>query len=91
LRNHVKLIAASVGAWLQTVDPDEKFDIVVCDPPYTDLQPSLLQRLSEKVTADGIFVLSWPGDKELLDLAGLQLLERKNYGDITLAFYGNRA
>jgi 16S rRNA (guanine966-N2)-methyltransferase len=89
LSRQVKLIKASANAWLET-NPDATFDIILCDPPYSDLQHNLLQRLAERLTPEGVFVLSWPGDQEPLDLDGLKQLERKNYGDITLAFYGRQ-
>jgi 16S rRNA (guanine966-N2)-methyltransferase len=87
LRPGVTMVAASTGAWLDT-NPEATFDIILCDPPYTDLQPNLLQRLASRLAPEGVLVLSWPGDKEPPELAGLHELERKNYGGITLAFYG---
>jgi 16S rRNA (guanine966-N2)-methyltransferase len=83
----VKLIKASANAWLET-NQGIMFDIVLCDPPYSDLQPNLLQRLSARLTPEGVLVLSWPGDKPAPEFTGLRLLDQKNYGDITLAFYG---
>jgi 16S rRNA (guanine966-N2)-methyltransferase len=90
LSGQAKLIKASANSWLET-NPDVSFDIVLCDPPYSDLQPSLIQRLAGRVKKDGVLVLSWPGGKEPIALGGMKLLERKNYGDITLVFYGNQA
>jgi 16S rRNA (guanine966-N2)-methyltransferase len=83
----VKLIKASANAWLET-NQGIMFDIVLCDPPYSDLQPNLLQRLATRLAPEGVLVLSWPGDKATPEFAGLRLLDQKNYGDITLAFYG---
>ncbi|MEK7153440.1 MAG: 16S rRNA (guanine(966)-N(2))-methyltransferase RsmD [Patescibacteria group bacterium] len=91
LRGRVKLIAASANAWLQTSNPAELFDIVLCDPPYDDLQTNLLQRLEKRVRPGGILVLSWPGNADPIVFEGLQLLESKNYGDMTLAFYRSPA
>lgn len=89
LRGQVKLIAASTGAWLQTSNPEEMFDIILCDPPYTDLQPGLLMRLIVRLAPEGVFVLSWPGGRALPEFPGLRQLDSKNYGDITLTFYSN--
>ena len=86
LRDKVTLIRASSNAWLET-NPDTTFDIIVCDPPYTDLQPSLLVRLAERLAPDGILVVSWPADKDLPEFAQLKLLDHKTYGDMSLAFY----
>ena len=89
LEHRVTLIATSVQAWLQT-SPHTTFDLVLCDPPYTDVQPALISRLAERVTPDGILVLSWPDGTELPDLP-LLFLQRKSYGDATLAFYRQAA
>ena len=90
LNGQIKLIKASANAWLET-NPGATFDLILCDPPYNNLQPSLLQRLAERLTQAGVLVLSWPGGKEQVELAGLKQLERKSYGGITLAFYGKQA
>lgn len=83
----VKLIKASANAWLQT-NPEARFDIVLCDPPYIDLQPNLLARLAQAVKPDGLYVLSWPGSQEPPEaLADLTQLERRNYGDASLVIY----
>ena len=84
LRN-VKLVKAATNAWLQTAD--DTFDIVLCDPPYDDLQPKLLQRLAERVRPDGLLVLSWPGNQEPPALENLQQIEQRSYGDAQLVFY----
>lgn len=86
LQNEVKLVKASAGAWLST-SHDETFDLVLCDPPYNDLQPNLLARLAQRVAPDGLLVLSWPQDVELPELNSLELIENRNYGDMQLAFY----
>ena len=86
MANSVKLIKASANAWLGT-NQDTLFDIVLCDPPYHDLQPNLLARLAACVKPGGLFVLSWPGSEPLPELPGLQLLQGRSYGDGQLGFY----
>ncbi len=90
LRDQVQLIAATTNAWLST-NPDALFDIVLCDPPYDDLQLFLLQKLAERVRPGGLLVLSWPGKQEPPELGTLRQIKCKNYGDISLAFLGNPA
>ncbi|HET8669207.1 MAG TPA: RsmD family RNA methyltransferase [Candidatus Saccharimonadales bacterium] len=87
LRGKVKLISASANAWLQTSSPDDMFDIVLCDPPYSDLQTSLIARLAERVKTRGLLVLSWPAGTERPLFEGLQQIEMRGYGDATLIFY----
>lgn len=86
LGHKIKLIKASSNAWLQTAQ-DATFDIVLCDPPYNNLQPNLIQRLARCVSPAGVFVLSWPGKTDAPTITGLKLVEYKNYGDNGLAFY----
>lgn len=87
LDEQVKLIRASVGAWLQTSPAEAVFDVVLCDPPYNDLQPSLINRLTSKIALDGILVLSWPGSKTPPVLSGVHVLKQRNYGDAQLLMY----
>lgn len=86
LDRSVQLIKASANAWLQTAG-DPVFDIVLLDPPYDDLQLSLLQRLADCVAADGVLVLSWPGDQPLPDFATFDCVTKRSYGDAQLGFY----
>ncbi len=87
----VKLINASANAWLQT-NPDAQFDLVLCDPPYNDLQPNLLTRLAVAVSPGGLFVVSWPAAQEAPELsAALTQLDRRNYGDASLVIYRRKS
>ncbi|HKR81781.1 MAG TPA: 16S rRNA (guanine(966)-N(2))-methyltransferase RsmD [Candidatus Saccharimonadales bacterium] len=82
----VKLIKSSASAWART-QPDRLFDVVLCDPPYDDLQLSTLTTLTQHTKVDGIFVLSWPGGEEPPEFVGLVRIVKKEYGDAQLAFY----
>lgn len=81
----VKLIKSSASAWLST--SADSFDIVLLDPPYNDLQSSLLIKLAERVQINGVVVISLP-PKAHLDLpSNFSSLAAKDYGDATLRFY----
>lgn len=82
----VTLVKASANAWLQT-NPGARFDIVLCDPPYNDLQPNLLQRLAGCVRPGGLLVLSWPGAVAPPEFSGLTKLTHRSYGDAQLFFF----
>lgn len=86
VEDQVRLVKASSNAWLNT-NYDEQFDLVLCDPPYDDLQPNLLTRLAQRVVPGGLLVLSWPTSREILSFHGYQTLEDRNYGDMQLVFY----
>jgi 16S rRNA (guanine966-N2)-methyltransferase len=86
LDEQVKLIKTGAGAWMRT-NPDKQFDIVLCDPPYNDLQLNLLERLTAHVKPDGLFVLSWPTSADIPAFAGLEQIEQRTHGDLQLVFY----
>lgn len=86
LQNDVKAIRANASGWSDN-NPDAKFDIVACDPPYDKLQLSLLQKLVKHVKKDGVYILSWPGQLEAPEFIHLKKLQSKNYGDSQLVFF----
>ena len=86
LEGQVTLVRAAAGVWLSTNEA-ARFDIVLCDPPYDDLQPSLLARLSSHVAPGGVFVLSYPAGTEAPAFDGLQVIKQQSYGDGQLVFY----
>ena len=88
--HHAQSINASAHAWLRT-NPEAQFDIVLCDPPYNDLQPTVLARLAEHVAQQGTFVLSYPGSQEAPQFEGLKNVKHQAYGDSQLVFYKRAA
>lgn len=86
LVHEVKLIADTANSWLSK-NKRRTFDIVICDPPYEDLQYDLVERLERSVKPGGVFVVSWPKDGDLPRFNGLTLIEQRQYGDMQLVFY----
>jgi len=64
-----------------------QFNIVLADPPYNDIRPDVLERLTVHVATDGLFVLSWPGSEPVRDFKGFEVASHKSYGDAQLVFY----
>jgi 16S rRNA (guanine966-N2)-methyltransferase len=87
LTDRFKLIKASANGWLTTGGSEKRFDLVLCDPPYNDLQQSLVTRLSQLVAPKGTLVLSWPGNETAPAFVGMEIALEKNYGDAQLVFY----
>ncbi|MBP9761844.1 RsmD family RNA methyltransferase [Candidatus Saccharibacteria bacterium] len=82
----VEVLLKNISGWSrnhQTV----QFDIVLADPPYTDIRPNVLERLAVHVRRGGLLVLSWPGGERVRDFSGLAQVSRKPLGDIQLVFY----
>jgi 16S rRNA (guanine(966)-N(2))-methyltransferase RsmD len=85
LQKTIKLIRASANAWLSTTD--QKFDIVLCDPPYDDANIKLLEKLAERAKPGGVIVFSLPPNDTFSLGEPYKMLHEKNYGDATLSFY----
>lgn len=76
----------NISGWSRN-NQDRKFDVVLADPPYDDIRPDVLERLTAHVPPGGLFVLSWPGSEPVRPFAGLETLSHKSYGDAQLVFY----
>jgi 16S rRNA (guanine966-N2)-methyltransferase len=81
-----QLVKASANSWLAT-NSSITFDLVLCDPPYNDLQPNLIKKLAQVVGEEGILVLSWPSSSVVPEIDGLKIVKERPYGDLTLVFY----
>jgi 16S rRNA (guanine966-N2)-methyltransferase len=87
LQSAVKVIRANAGGW-SLHNLERKFDIVLMDPPYKDLQYSLLEKLINRhVNKNGLAVLSLPGQIEIPAFDNVTVISNKNYGDAQLVFY----
>lgn len=90
LEDRAKLIRANTFAWSRR-NAGQLFDIILCDPPYDNLQVPLIQNLSDHLKANGLLVLSWPGDGELPVIPRSRLLSNNHFGDSQLVFYTAKA
>lgn len=86
LEDSITVRRKNISGWSRN-NQDKKFNIVLADPPYTDIRPDVIHRLSVHVARDGIFVLSWPGSEEIREINGFKIVSVKSLGDIKLAFY----
>lgn len=86
LQKQIKAINADAGSW-SSHNQAKKFDIVLLDPPYQDLQINLLAKLTNHAKKGGIVVVSWPGHELPPAFDTCQLITDKKYGDAQLIFY----
>ena len=82
----VKVVKASAHAWSST-NPDAKFDLIFCDPPYNDMQLSTVFELFKHLKPKGLMVLSQPGRDRVSIANGVVVVDNRNYGDISLITY----
>lgn len=86
LDSNIKLLRKNISGWSRN-NQAKKFDVVLVDPPYTDIRPDVIERLAVHTVEGGIFVLSWPGAEPIRVFKGLELVSHKAYGDAQLVFY----
>lgn len=58
--------------------PDEKFDIIIADPPYDKFRSEDFLHLAEYLTDGGVFVVSHPRDMEI-KIKGLEIVADRGY------------
>jgi 16S rRNA (guanine966-N2)-methyltransferase len=85
LKDKIRLTKANSASWSER-NYTTIFDIVICDPPYDQIKITQLKKLTANVKKGGLFILSLPPKKEL-EFDGLELEQKKSYGDSTLVFY----
>jgi 16S rRNA (guanine966-N2)-methyltransferase len=82
----MKLIKANVSVWSDTSE-NEKFDLILCDPPYNNLQLSTVSKLTCHLKPNALMVLSHSGRESAPTVNGVVVVDKRNYGDAALAFY----
>jgi 16S rRNA (guanine966-N2)-methyltransferase len=84
---NVKAVKANTSGW-SIHNMEKRFDIVLLDPPYEELQTTLLERLIKRhLITGGLAVLSYPGHAEVPAFENTEIAASKNYGDAQLVFY----
>jgi 16S rRNA (guanine966-N2)-methyltransferase len=86
LQEQTELCNVSVSTWIKA-NPSRTFDILLCDPPYDDIQQPMIEQLTNHVTVNGLFIVSWPGSLDPPTFATIKQLSQKKYGDGQLVFY----
>lgn len=64
---------------------EEKFEVILADPPYDDFKVAEVAGLVKYLQPSGVLVLSHPG--EAPELAGLTLEKSRKYAGATLSVY----
>lgn len=83
----VTLIKANCHSWSQH-NPDAAFDLILCDPPYHDLQLSTVSLLTRHLKPNGLMLLSYPGSGSAPPVSGVVVVNKfLSFGDAALARY----
>jgi len=87
LKKTVHVVKANTGGW-SIHNMEKKFDVLLLDPPYNDLQTNLLGRLIKRhLSNGGLAVLSCPGKENPPEFDQTEIVSRKAYGDSQLVYY----
>jgi 16S rRNA (guanine966-N2)-methyltransferase len=86
LGENVKPIRGNAISWSNR-HIDQRFDVVLLDPPFDEVLYTSLFKLARHVNDSGLLVLSLPSDEESFKLPGFNLVSQKLYGDAQLVFY----
>ena len=81
-----KVVRANASGWSDN-NTAALFDLIFADPPYDDVQENIIKKLTKHLKTSGVFVLSWPGPNEPLQIDNLELIQSRSYGDSSLHFY----
>lgn len=81
---NIKVVQANISSWSEN-NPTEKFNIVVCDPPYDAIKHDQIKSLEKNLLSGGLFILSLP--PEALYRSKFEKIAEKNYGDAKLIIY----
>lgn len=90
LTDQVVLARGSCRRWSE-LHPEEQFDLILCDPPYDELQLSTLSLLSRHLKNNGLMVVSYPGRESAPTVNGVVVVDKSYFGDAALAYYRKAA
>jgi len=66
----------NISGWSRN-NQNLQFDIVLADPPYDDIRPDVLDRLTVHVKPGGLLVISWPGSEPIRVFTALETVLQK--------------
>lgn len=68
-------------------NPGDRFDLIIADPPYAQLNVDVVERLGGLLNASGLLVVSHSARHEAPELGGLSLVRTRVYGDTGISLY----
>jgi len=76
------------GNQVATTDrPLTRYNLIIADPPYAQLNPEVLGRLVPLLLIGGVLVVSHTSKRSSPELSGAILAKSRAYGDTALSFY----
>lgn len=85
-RMDIKATRANCATWSEN-NKDQKFDIVLADPPYDQLNIQTLEKLVRHLKSTSLMVLSHSGRETTPTVNGVVVVDNRFYGDAALSLY----
>ena len=80
------IVQIGASTWISK-NQDKLFDLIFIDPPYNDMQFSVVSRLGRLLKSTGQIILSHPDKAEVPLFDGVVMVDRRSYGTAALSFY----
>ncbi|PID30229.1 16S rRNA (guanine(966)-N(2))-methyltransferase RsmD [Candidatus Saccharibacteria bacterium] len=84
---HARLQRAPLASWIEHLDASEKFDLILADPPYHDVQFSTVAKLFGLLKPGALMVLSHPGRGEVPIRYDIVVVDSRSYSNAYLTFF----
>ena len=79
------LVAKVIASDVANFQTQEKFDLILADPPYDDFDIEKIANLSDLLAKSGVLVLSHPG--EAPGIMGAELVKTRQYARAKISIY----
>jgi 16S rRNA (guanine(966)-N(2))-methyltransferase RsmD len=86
LNAKVTLLKVNAKSWSNN-NQSKLYDVVIADPPFDEVNDTLLEKVGRHVKPNGVYVLSLPSDYTPRKNAHFAELAIKSYGDASLHFF----
>ncbi|HEY0965071.1 MAG TPA: 16S rRNA (guanine(966)-N(2))-methyltransferase RsmD [Candidatus Saccharimonadales bacterium] len=86
IEDETQLIKTTVSNWISTSE-NERFDLIIADPPYHDPQFSTVHKLFGLLKPGGTMVLSHSGKGEVPFSNKIVVVDNRSYANAHLTFF----
>lgn len=83
-----RVVVDAVGKFVE--ETEEKFDIIIADPPYNKVDLAEIEGLRNILAENGLLVLSHPANMDIPTLRGLEVVSSKKYAGAGITIYQAR-
>jgi 16S rRNA G966 N2-methylase RsmD len=81
----IKLRKQSIATYSRS--NQDKYDVIIVDPPHDRMDYAMISKLKKHLKDTSTMVLCYPGREQTPVLDGIVVVDNRNYGDASVAFY----